>query len=176
MRGGSGSTSAVTGIDSSQTSSARSGAASTSKGAPAPPPAVVKAAASAFLSTKSRAAARRRERRDDDDVREIDALLAAIDMLGSEVDPGHLIELDERIHQCIYRCTHNPYLASDLDRYYAHALRIWFLALPTITHLQDAVVEHRELLDAVRCQDADRATTVMSKHVNEFEAEMRRAL
>ncbi|CAB4760546.1 unannotated protein [freshwater metagenome] len=116
------------------------------------------------------------QRRDDDDVREIDALLAAIDTLGSEVDPGHLIELDERIHQCIYRCTHNPYLASDLDRYYAHALRIWFLALPTITHLQDAVVEHRELLDAVRCQDADRATTVMSKHVNEFEAEMRRAL
>ncbi len=116
------------------------------------------------------------QRRDDDDVREIDALLAAIDALGSEVDPGHLIELDERIHQCIYRCTHNPYLASDLDRYYAHALRIWFLALPTITHLQDAVVEHRELLDAVRCQDADRATTVMSKHVNEFEAEMRRAL
>jgi DNA-binding GntR family transcriptional regulator len=31
-------------------------------------------------------------------------------------------------------------------------------------------------LDAVRAQDADRATTVMSKHVNEFEAEMRRAL
>jgi DNA-binding GntR family transcriptional regulator len=116
------------------------------------------------------------QRRDESDVIEIDSLLDAIDSLGAQVDTRHLIELDERIHQCIYRCTHNPYLASDLDRYYAHALRIWFLALPTITHLQDAVVEHRELLDAVRAQDADRATTVMSKHVNEFEAEMRRAL
>lgn len=116
------------------------------------------------------------QRRDEDDVREIDALLAAIDALGPEVDTRHLIELDERIHQCVYQCTHNPYLASDLDRYYAHALRIWFLVLPTLEHLQDAVVEHRELLDAVRAQDADRAMTVMSKHVDEFEAEMRRAL
>ena len=116
------------------------------------------------------------QRRDDEDAVEIDALLGMLDSLGPTVDTRTLIELDERIHQCIYACTHNPYLASDLDRYYAHALRIWFLALPTIEHLQDAVVEHRELLDAVRCQDADRATTVMSKHVNEFEAEMRRAL
>jgi DNA-binding GntR family transcriptional regulator len=116
------------------------------------------------------------QRRDDDDVVQIDQLLDALDALGPTVDSRTLIDLDERIHQCIYRCTHNPYLASDLDRYYAHAVRIWFLALPTIAHLQEAVVEHRELLDAVRCRDADRAATVMSKHVTEFEAEMSRAL
>ena len=115
-------------------------------------------------------------RRDEQDVAEIDTLLSEIDSLGASVDTQSLIELDERIHQCVYRSTHNRYLASDLDRYYAHALRIWHLVLPTVAHLQDAVLEHRELLQAIRDQDADRATTVMTKHVDEFEAEMRRAL
>ena len=57
-----------------------------------------------------------------------------------------------------------------------HALRIWFLALDRVTHLGDAVAEHRDLLLAVRDGDPERAADVMSIHVRGFEAEVRRAL
>lgn len=115
-------------------------------------------------------------RRDDEDLAAIVELLADIDALGTDVGMRDLIELDERIHRQVYACTHNAYLASDLDRSYTHALRIWFLALNRVSHLQDAVLEHRELLEAIRDADVDRAVTVMTKHVQGFEAEMRRAL
>lgn len=86
-----------------------------------------------------------------------------------------LIDLDSQIHQLIYRATQNAYLANDLDRYYIHSLRIWNLGLGRVGHLRQAVLEHKELLDAIIQGDSDRAFNVMSKHVTEFEAEIARA-
>jgi len=42
--------------------------------------------------------------------------------------------------------------------------------------LRQAVLEHKELLEAIIQGDADRAFNVMSKHVSEFEAEIAQAL
>jgi DNA-binding GntR family transcriptional regulator len=42
-------------------------------------------------------------------------------------DQGSLIELDARIHRFVHRCSRNPYLARDLDRYLNMSLRIWHL-------------------------------------------------
>ena len=125
------------------------------------------------------AAALAAERRDETDLETIEQLLvdlAALD--GQELDEhrSELMDLDERIHHCVYHSSHNTYLAQNLDGYYTHALRIWFLGLTNVTHLQDAVLEHRELLEAIRDGDVERAQTVMSKHIEGFEAEMRRAL
>jgi DNA-binding GntR family transcriptional regulator len=86
-----------------------------------------------------------------------------------------LIDLDSQIHQLIYRATKNAYLANDLDRYYIHSLRIWNLGLGRVGHLRQAVLEHKELLEAIIQGDSDRAFNVMSKHVTEFEAEIARA-
>ncbi len=86
-----------------------------------------------------------------------------------------LIDLDSHIHQLIYRATQNAYLANDLDRYYIHSLRIWNLGLGRVGHLRQAVLEHKELLEAIIQGDSDRAFNVMSKHVTEFEAEIARA-
>ena len=57
-----------------------------------------------------------------------------------------------------------------------HALRIWFLALDRVSHLGDAVAEHRDLLVAIREGDIERAAAVMSSHVTGFETEVRRAI
>lgn len=125
------------------------------------------------------AAALAAQRRDDEDVAVIDDVLtdlAAIEGDNLDEHRSALMDLDERIHKCVYRATHNAYLQQNLDGYYTHALRIWYLGLTNVTHLQDAVLEHRELLEAIRDGDVERATTVMSKHIEGFEAEMRRAL
>lgn len=118
-------------------------------------------------------------KRDDDDLEIIETLLVdleAFERSGVDEHRTVLMDLDERIHHCVYRASHNAYLAHDLDSYYTHALRIWFLGLTKVTHLQQAVLEHREILEAIRDGDAERAAVVMSKHIEGFEAEMRRAL
>ena len=124
------------------------------------------------------------ERREDADLEVIDQLLtdlAAYEHSGVELDRSWssdqvLMDLDERIHNVVYRASHNAYLAEDLESYYTHALRIWFLGLTKVTHLHQAVPAHREILEAIRDGDAERAATVMGKHIEGFEAEMRLAL
>ena len=115
------------------------------------------------------------ERRDDSDVAAIDQLLVEI-REHKNVDIRTLIDLDERIHHRVYAATHNSFLISDLNRYYTHALRIWFLALDNVENLTEAVEEHAELLTAIRDSNARLAVKIMTRHINDFEDEMRKAL
>ena len=53
-------------------------------------------------------------------------------------------------------------------------LRIWFLALDRVARLDDAVREHRELLEAIRDGDATARRGAMRRHVLGFERAIRR--
>ena len=103
-------------------------------------------------------------------------LLDELDEHGAMPEPITLLDIDQRMHHHIYRCAHNAFLERTLDQYFVHALRIWALALHRIPNLELAVMEHRELLVAVRDGDADRAAELMLRHVEDFEAGIRRAL
>ena len=94
----------------------------------------------------------------------------------TDLDARELMALDERIHRQVYRAAHNPFLESTLEEYYVLALRIWYLALDQARGLEQAVLGHRELLEAIRDGDADRAEETMRRHVLEFEESMRRVL
>ena len=74
-----------------------------------------------------------------------------------KLDRRALIDLDRRIHGCIYRCTHNEFLEATLDEYYVLALRIWFLALDRVERLDEAVSEHGELSKRSATGDGTRA-------------------
>ncbi|HZO62992.1 MAG TPA: GntR family transcriptional regulator [Gaiellaceae bacterium] len=115
------------------------------------------------------------ERATEDDHRELDAL---IDECGrkSALDRRGLIDLDRRIHGCVYRCTHNRFLAATLEEYYVLALRIWYLALERVERLDEAVSEHREVLAAMRARDGERAEQAMRRHVQSFEQAIRGVL
>jgi len=104
------------------------------------------------------------------------ALIAEIDEINGEPDMAMLIQLDQRIHHHIYQCAHNQFLESSLDQYYAHALRIWFLALDRVDDLADAVIEHRALLEAIRDNDVVGASRAMQEHIEGFETSIRRSL
>jgi len=103
-------------------------------------------------------------------------LLAELDRAAGERDERALIELDQRIHRHVYHCAHNPFLEETLNEYYVLTLRIWFLALDRVARLDDAVSEHRELLDAIRAGDGQRAEDAMRRHVAGFENAIRRVL
>ena len=104
------------------------------------------------------------------------ALIKEINAIKGDLDMPTLIGLDQRIHHHIYQCTHNEFLASALDNYYAHALRIWFLALDRVAGLAEAIIEHRALLEAISSSDSKAAGKAMRDHVEGFETSIRKSL
>jgi DNA-binding GntR family transcriptional regulator len=104
------------------------------------------------------------------------ALIAELDAGREETDARKLIEFDQRIHRHIYSCTRNDMLEATLEQYFVLTLRLWFLALERVERLDDAVQEHRELLEAVLDRDGERAGAVMRRHVVGFEQAIRRVL
>jgi DNA-binding GntR family transcriptional regulator len=115
------------------------------------------------------------ERATRSDLDEINALLEEL-AVKRRRDDRLLIDLDERIHRAIYRCSHNQLLEETLEWYYSHALRIWALALDRAPDLQGAVLEHHDLLDAVARGRGERAAALMRAHVEHFEDAMRDVL
>jgi DNA-binding GntR family transcriptional regulator len=104
------------------------------------------------------------------------ALLDELPGAAAGPDERALIELDQRIHRHVYRCAHNPFIESTLNEYYVLTLRIWFLALDRVARLDDAVTEHRELLEAICDGDPSRAEDVMRRHIEGFERAIRAVL
>jgi DNA-binding GntR family transcriptional regulator len=115
------------------------------------------------------------ERATDEERAALAALLDELDRR-TDLDPRELMALDERIHRQVYAAGHNPFLESTLEECYVLALRIWYLALDQTSDLEQAVLGHRELLEAIRDGEADRAEETMRRHVLEFEESMRRVL
>jgi DNA-binding GntR family transcriptional regulator len=115
------------------------------------------------------------ERATDEDRGALEALLDELESR-ADLDTSELMALDERIHRQVYSSAHNPFLESTLEEYYVLALRIWYLALDRTRELEQAVLGHRELLEAIRDGDADRAEDTMRRHVVDFGEAMRRVL
>ncbi|MSO43125.1 MAG: GntR family transcriptional regulator [Candidatus Planktophila sp.] len=104
------------------------------------------------------------------------SLITEIKGLKGNLDMATLIRLDQRIHHHIYQCTHNQFLSAALDNYYAHALRIWFLALDRVAGLTAAIIEHQALLEAIASGDSKAAGKAMRDHIEGFEASIRKSL
>jgi len=125
---------------------------------------------------ESHAARLAAERATEADRAEIAALLDELEQAEGEHGERTLIDLDQRIHRHVYRCTHNPFLEATLNEYYVLTLRIWFLVLDKVVRLGDAIQEHRDLLEAINARDPDRAADVMRLHIEGFEQAIRRVL
>ena len=97
------------------------------------------------------------------------SLIHEIDQIQGNPNMVSLIQLDQRIHHHIYAASNNEFLASTLDQYYAHALRIWFMALDQVDGLSQAIIEHRTLLEAIRDGNVSAASVAMRDHVEGFE-------
>jgi DNA-binding GntR family transcriptional regulator len=125
---------------------------------------------------ETQAAALAAERATHEEREHANALVADLEATAGERDERRLIDLDQRIHRHVYRCAHNAHLEETLNRYYVLTLRIWFLALDRVARLDEAVQEHRELLEAIRDGDAAAAGLAMRRHVLGFERAIREVL
>jgi len=100
----------------------------------------------------------------DADIAELDAAQAEIEALNFS-DPRRHGELDTKFHQLIYDRHYNRH-AAELWWKHREILRAISRRFPTSLSRRQAVLrEHRDLIDAIRAQDADRAADVVGRHV-----------
>lgn len=98
------------------------------------------------------------------DIAELEAAQAEIETLNFS-DPKRHGELDTKFHQLIYDRHYNRH-AAELWWKHREILRAISRRFPTsLSRRQSVLREHRELLDAIRAQDADRAAAVVAMHV-----------
>jgi len=106
----------------------------------------------------------------------MEAVLAAAPVNDKEVNNEKLIAVDEACHQIIYEAADNRFLCDVLRTIYALSLRLWYLSLTSIGNMQDIVLEHRLIMDALKAKDEDEAARLMEKHIRTFQKELQTVL
>lgn len=106
----------------------------------------------------------------------MEAVLAGLGVEGDRLDNADLIAIDEACHQIMYQATANEFLHDTLVTMYALSLRLWYFALSEIGDMRQAVVEHRDILDALRAGDPDSAERLVRQHIRTFQEEIQSAM
>lgn len=84
-------------------------------------------------------------------------------------DRDGLMHLDGRLHEAVYRATHNHYLEATLVQYYNLALRLWYVFIDRLPDVHAHVDGHAGLIDAILAHKARAARDLAVRHVEEFE-------
>lgn len=127
------------------------------------------------LKLESLAARLAAERASEDDLAVLEALRQE-QVTADPADPRQLFDLDHKFHRAIAQAAGNKYLAQTLDHFFGLSLRLWYLVLPHLVFLPDAVSKHLDLIDAIRRGDAEVAEQIMQTHVAEFYDKVRAVL
>lgn len=84
----------------------------------------------------------------------------------TEGDPGHWVDLNRRFHAVFFDATRSPRLISILKQLRdTSALYVGYVLQRSTGALDRGNHEHRELLDACRARDADRAAEIVRSHL-----------
>lgn len=100
----------------------------------------------------------------------------ALETLDGTRDRRELMEYDLEVHRLIYRAAGNHHLQESLIRLDNLATRIWCMVLDRLPAVEEHIVEHRSLIQAILDGDADRAAQLAADHVSHFESMVRAAL
>ena len=108
-------------------------------------------------------------------IHDLIAELDAIQSGGQALSSAELMHVDQRLHQVVYRATHNRFLADALERYFRLSLRLWHVVLDRV-QMDGAVQEHRGILEAIAGGDGSGAETAIRRHVTAFGQAVRKVL
>lgn len=109
-----------------------------------------------------------------DDWAEMEEALARTDKSG--VDKLEHLAIDRRCHEIMWKAAGNRFLLDTLDMLYAQSDRLWHLYLADVADMEEAVVEHWAILDALRAGDAIATAALVAAHVQSFDAQVRTAV
>jgi DNA-binding GntR family transcriptional regulator len=80
--------------------------------------------------------------------------------------------VDQSCHEIIYEAADNPFLADTLATHYALSLRLWYFFLDEIGDMRGAILEHQQILEALRERDGEEAARLMAQHIQAFQEEI----
>jgi DNA-binding GntR family transcriptional regulator len=102
----------------------------------------------------------------------MEAALSRLDDGAAEMDNEVLIAIDGACHEIMYEAADNEFLYDTLTGMYSLSLRLWYYSLAKIGKMRSTVLEHRDILQALRAGDAQRAATLLEAHINAFQQEI----
>ena len=99
---------------------------------------------------------------------------AALDRLpqAGATDNETLIAIDEACHHIMYEAADNEFLEDTLTTMYALSLRLWYFSLSKIGRMHSTIMEHRQILEALRGGDAEKAEALLEAHIRSFQEEI----
>lgn len=116
------------------------------------------------------------ERADEEDLDAVGKLLDRYREIAAGGDLREAIEVDFAFHDRLARSAKNVYLTDSINRLNAHSQRLWFLSLRQLKSLEPIVLEHEEIVMALRRRDPDAADRAMRKHIESFKQRIRTLL
>jgi DNA-binding GntR family transcriptional regulator len=105
-------------------------------------------------------------RRSQTDLMRLSAAAAKGEALTGKADPTLLQEANSAFHHALAEACHNQTLHDLQDRLTAQVAKLPSTTLSVPGRWEDSIREHRELLDAIRDQDGERARTIGSDHMD----------
>lgn len=86
------------------------------------------------------------------------------------------LSLDKELHLAVAQVSRNPFLVTEVERFYDLAMRLWHLALERVRPQEVNLGSHLALIEAVRAGDADRAEAIAREHILEFQRTVKEAI
>ncbi|PMR71917.1 GntR family transcriptional regulator [Halomonas heilongjiangensis] len=95
----------------------------------------------------------------------LETLQERLERLLAKGDRNAYFELNQRIHGLIVAGAKNPVLEETHRSLLGRLERARYLALDRLGRWQESTSEHREILDALKARDSDRAQRLLADHV-----------
>ena len=111
----------------------------------------------------------------EDQIAQMEALLKDLEQVQSG-DSKALMAIDRRFQKLLHKAADNEFLAEALDRLYDLSLRIWYLVLPRLGDVRDAIEQHWQLHEALKAGDEARAEASIQQHILEFQHRIKAVL
>lgn len=99
-------------------------------------------------------------------------LFADADDLLKSGDHRQLIRLDQEAHRLLAQAANNEFLEATLEQLYTHVLRLWYVSLHKMSHLAEAIEEHRDIIAAIKRGDGTQAAQIMRNHIATFQQDL----
>ncbi|MFQ9934199.1 MAG: GntR family transcriptional regulator [Lachnospiraceae bacterium] len=77
----------------------------------------------------------------------------------------NILELDNRFHELLYEAANSKMLRHTLSDFHHYLQRIRHTTLSGETRAKQAVCEHRDILEAIKSKDTDRAMMLAEQHI-----------
>ncbi len=95
-------------------------------------------------------------------------------MDGDNFAPANeLIDADRFCHEIMFDAANHPYLRETMIMLYAQSQRLWHKYLAHITDMRSAILEHNEILAALKAGDSELAAEQIETHIRHFQLMIR---